>query len=78
MANPQSQTTQVLVTDAEVLSVKVDNETGTKNVTVLLSVTPEEAEMLIYAQEQEAVWLTLLPPNESGVDVPPVHSRELR
>jgi len=78
VANPQAQVTQVLVTDAEVLSVKIDNETGSRNVTVLLSVTPEEAEMLIYAQEQEAVWLTLLPPNEAGVDVPPVHSKEFR
>src|SRR5262245_14889742 len=78
VTNPQAQVTRVLVMDAEVLSIKVDNETGSRNVTVLLSVTPEEAEMLIYAQEQEAVWLTLLPPNEGGVDVPPVHSRELR
>lgn len=78
VANPQAQMTRVLVTDAEVLAVKVDNETGSKNVTVLLAVTPQEAEMLIYGQESDSVWLTLLPPNEAGVVVPPVHSREFR
>lgn len=77
MANPQAQLTRVLVTDAEVLSVTRDTQTSSRAVTVLLAVTPLEAEMLIYAQEQDVVWLTLLPPNESGVDVAPVRSGEV-
>jgi hypothetical protein len=43
----------------------------------MLSVTPAEAQVLIYAQEQGHVWLTLLPPNEGGVLIPPVRSKEL-
>jgi pilus assembly protein CpaB len=75
--NPQSKVTRVLVPDAVVLGVRTGSETGARSGTVLLSVTPEEAERLIYAQEQGTVWLTLLPPNEAGVEIPPVRAREL-
>lgn len=76
-ANPQNKVTRVLVPDAVVLAVRTGSETGERSGTVLLSVTPEEAERLIYAQEQGTVYLTLLPPNETGVEIPPVRAREL-
>jgi hypothetical protein len=40
-------------------------------------VTPEQASLLIFAQEQGHVWLTLLPPNQSGVEVPPASLKAL-
>jgi hypothetical protein len=43
-----------------------------------LAVTPEQASLLIYAQELGHVWLTLLPPNQPGVAVPPVSLKVLR
>ena len=46
-------------------------------VTATLAVTPEEASVLIFAQEQGHVWLTLLPPNQDGVAVPPVSLKAL-
>jgi pilus assembly protein CpaB len=72
-----SQTTRVIVQDAQVLSSTSDT-TGTGNVTVMLAVTPIQAEYLVYAQEQGHVWLTLLPPNEPGALVPPVRSKEVK
>src|SRR5262245_2967877 len=76
--SPDAKITRVLVVDAQVLAVAAGSETGARTGTVVLSVTPEEAERLIYAQEQGSVWLTLLPPNETGVEVAPVRARELR
>jgi pilus assembly protein CpaB len=73
-----AQTTRVIVQDAQVLSSTTDTTTGTGNVTVMLAVTPIQAEYLVYAQEQGHVWLTLLPPNERGALVPPVRSKEVK
>ena len=76
-----SQTTRVVIEDALVLSVvKPEGATpGTDSgATTTLAVTPEQASLLIFAQEQGHVWLTLLPPNQLGVDVPPVSLRSLR
>lgn len=67
--------TQILVVDAEVLSVvRTSEEAGEADLTVTLEVSPEGAERLIYGQEQGRVWLTLVPPNETGVIVKPVRS----
>ena len=52
--------------------------TGQTERAITLAVTPVEASLLIYAQEQGSVWLTLLPPNELGVDVPRVSTGSLR
>jgi Flp pilus assembly protein CpaB len=49
----------------------------TASVTTTLAVTPEQASLLIFAQEQGHVWLTLLPPNQSGVAVPPASIKAL-
>jgi pilus assembly protein CpaB len=72
-----AQVTRFIVPDAQVLSVTTD-ETGSGGSTVLLAVGPEEAQRLIYAQEQGTVWLTLLPPNEDGATrIAPLRSKEL-
>ncbi len=64
------QITRILVPDALVLSVNAE--------TVTLALDPHDAELVIYTQEQGHVWLTLLPPNQPGVMVPPVVSVEAR
>jgi pilus assembly protein CpaB len=69
-----SQTTRVVIQDAMVL-VSPSPDGGN---TVTLAVTPVDASLLIYSQEQGHLWLTLLPPNESGAKVPPVTARTLR
>jgi Flp pilus assembly protein CpaB len=68
------QTTRVVIQDAVVL-VAPTSENGD---TITLAVTPGEASLLIYTQEQGHAWLTLLPPNESGTKVPAVNVRTLR
>ena len=70
------QVTRFIVPDAQVLSASVDT-TGSGGTTVLLAVSPDEAQVLIYAQEQGSVWLTLLPPNEDGATIAPLRSKEL-
>jgi Flp pilus assembly protein CpaB len=67
-------TTRVVIPEALVLDVGPRTGSGT----VTLAVTPVEASLLIFAQEQGRVWLTLLPPNEPGVQVPPVSVKALQ
>lgn len=67
--------TMVVIPDALVLATPAAGQTGSS---VTLAVTPEDASLLIYAQEQGRVWLTLLPPNEPGVEVPPVSVGSIR
>lgn len=75
-----TQTTRVVIEDALVLAVARPEEgTGSgASSTVTVAVTPEHASLLIFAQEQGRVWLTLLPPNQAGVQVPPASLRALR
>jgi pilus assembly protein CpaB len=70
------QITRFIVPDAQVLSAVADT-TGAGGTTILLAVAPDEAQKLIYAQEQGSVWLTLLPPNEDGQTIAPLRSKEL-
>jgi pilus assembly protein CpaB len=76
-----SQTTHVVIDDALVLAVSSPEQDATSpataSVTATLAVTPEQASLLIFAQEQGHVWLTLLPPNQSGVEVPPASLKAL-
>jgi hypothetical protein len=46
--------------------------------TITLAVTPEDASLLIFSQEQGRVWLTLLPPNQPGVDLPAANQGSLQ
>jgi pilus assembly protein CpaB len=75
-------TTRVVIPDALVLAVPTpDESTGASPVrggTLTLAVTPEDASLLIFAQEQGRVWLTLLPPNQPGVEVPPANQGALQ
>jgi Flp pilus assembly protein CpaB len=64
------QITRILVPDTLVLSVGLE--------TITLALEPRDAELVIYTQEQGHIWLTLLPPNQPGVMVPPVVSVEAR
>ena len=67
--------TRVVIDDALVLAVATPesaNVGSSSAGTITLAVTPEQAALLIFAQEQGHVWLTLLPPNQIGVRVPPV------
>ena len=77
-----TQTTHVVIQDALVLAVATpEGSTGSPasaSVTATLAVTPEQAALLIFAQEQGHVWLTLLPPNQAGVEVQPVSLKALR
>jgi Flp pilus assembly protein CpaB len=73
----ESSTTRVVIPDAMVLAAPTDTS-GNPGNNVTLAVTPVEASLLIYAQAQSSVWLTLLPPNENGVQVPAVTARSLR
>lgn len=74
--NKETQTTKVVIPDALVLAVPVEAAAAGSSIT--LAVTPVEASLLIYSQEQGRVWLTLVPPNEAGVEVPTVSARSLR
>ena len=68
-------TTRVVIDEALVLAVARPASDGVgsgSTGTITLAVTPEQAALLIFAQEQGHVWLTLLPPNQAGVHVPPV------
>ena len=76
-----SQTTRVVIEDALVLAVvRPEGAVAGSGAgdTTTLAVTPEQAALLIFAQEQGHVWLTLLPPNQPGVPVPPVSLKALR
>jgi len=72
------ETTRVVIPDALVLWTQSGAQAGSGSRTITLAVTPVDASLLIFAQEQGHLWLTLLPPNEAGVVVPPVTSRVLR
>jgi Flp pilus assembly protein CpaB len=75
--NKDAETTRVVIPDALVLAVP-DDASGNPGANVTLAVTPDDASLLIYSQEQGSVWLTLLPPHENGVQVPPVSARTVR
>src|SRR5438874_2728219 len=77
-------TTVVVVPDARVLAVAnpsgsggVLNTNASGNSIVMLSLTPKDAARVILAQEQGHVWLSLLPPNQQGVAIPPVSIEQL-
>jgi pilus assembly protein CpaB len=76
-----TQTTYAVIRDALVLAViRPEDSVGSPTsgtVTATLAVTPEQASVLIFAQEQGHVWLTLLPPNQAGVAVRPVSLKAL-
>jgi hypothetical protein len=44
----------------------------TGSITVALGLKPEDAQKFVFALEQGTVWLSLLPPDGKGVDLPPL------
>ena len=63
--------TVTLVPDVEVLEVTTTEVTGETTQTtemVTLALKAKDAQNVVFAQEQGSVWMTLLPPNESGTD----------
>ncbi len=74
--------TVVLVPQVQVLRVAVpQQETGTSDtvssdptgsITVALGLTPEDGQKFVFALEQGRVWLSLLPPDGKGTELPPL------
>lgn len=59
--------TVTLVETVEVLKVDVPEAGGSNTTTnITLSLTPKDAQKVVFAQEQGSVWLSLLPPNQKG------------
>jgi pilus assembly protein CpaB len=80
---PRFDTTVVLVPQVEVLRVITDvtpsdvpgeqqQSTSDSNIQVILALTPEEAQKLVFALEMGVPYLSLLPPDEDGVQLDPL------
>jgi pilus assembly protein CpaB len=79
---PRFDTTVVLVPEVEVLRVIRDigqtvtgqqqEATASSDVQVILALTPEEAQKLVFALELGIPYLSLLPPDEDGVQLDPL------
>jgi pilus assembly protein CpaB len=67
---PTQAETVVVVPDVKVLSTTAGT-TGTTGI-ITLALTPIDVSRVVLAQEQESVWLSLLPPNQTGTQEPPV------
>jgi Flp pilus assembly protein CpaB len=85
---PKFDTTVVLVPEVEVLrvirevqSTDVPAEQQTADIEGAISVTmaflPEEAQKFVYSLELGSVYLSLLPPDEAGVDLDPLTVAEI-
>jgi Flp pilus assembly protein CpaB len=74
--------TVVLVPQVQVLRVAVPQQASgvsgsvssdtTGTITVALGLKPEDAQKFVFALERGSVWLSLLPPDSKGVDLPPL------
>ena len=63
--------TVTLVADVEVLEVttsEVTEETSQTTQMITFALKPKDAQNVVFAQETGTVWMTLLPPNEKGID----------
>jgi pilus assembly protein CpaB len=80
---PTFDTTVVLVPEVEVLRVIRDvsesalsdqpqDATASSDIQVILALTPEEAQKLVFALEMGVPYLSLLPPDEHGVQLDPL------
>jgi Flp pilus assembly protein CpaB len=74
--------TFTLVPDAQLLKVGLPGSSGVRSeegedVAITLSLTPKDAQLVVFAKELGSVWLALLPPNEKGTDEPPVNAVNL-
>jgi pilus assembly protein CpaB len=68
--------TLTLIPTVRVLKIQnpeVDNETGrsdSSRIQVTFDLLPQDAQNLVFAQENALIWLGLLPPNEEGTQPP--------
>lgn len=68
--------TLTLIPTVRVLKIQnpeVDSETGrsdSSRIQVTLDLEPEDAQNLVFAQEEARIWLGLLPPDEDGTELP--------
>jgi Flp pilus assembly protein CpaB len=74
--------TFTLVPDAQLLKVGLPGSSSAGSgedevVAVTLALTPRDTQLLVHAKELGTVWLALLPPNEQGVNEPPVNAVNL-
>jgi Flp pilus assembly protein CpaB len=88
--NPRIDTTVVLVPQVEVLRVIRDasvaqgvsddiapDQTSTSSIQVILALEPQEAQKFVFALEQGLVYLSLLPPDEEGVQLDPLTAGQI-
>lgn len=73
--------TVTVVPDVELLKVQAGSTSGGSNseslkqtVLLTMALTPKDAQSVVFAQEQGAVWVALLPPNEEGTEELPVNA----
>jgi Flp pilus assembly protein CpaB len=88
-AAPRFDTTVVLVPDVEVLRViregtgagevpgQIEEQSVSSGVQVILALEPVEAQKLVYALNQGVPYLTLLPPDEEGVQLDPLTAAKI-
>jgi len=75
----QAQETRTIVPDVRVLTVttSTDSSGGAPQTFVTLALHPYDSELVVYTQEQGHLWMSLLPPNQQGIDTAPVKSWNL-
>lgn len=69
-----------VVPDVQILKVVqgvVSANSNEGRVLMTMALKPEDAAKVIFAQQQGAVWLALLPPNQRGENLPPTTITEL-
>ena len=69
--NDSGSATVLAVPEAKVLATSGNAPTGEQSV-ITLALKPDDVARVVYSQEKGSVWISLLPPGESGKDVAPV------
>ena len=69
--------TATLVPDVQVLKVNQSSEGNGGTVLLTLSLTPLDAQKVVFSQEEGKIWVALLPPGETGTSVPPLNGIEV-
>lgn len=88
--NPRIDTTVVLVPQVEVLRViretsvtdsavsdVAPDQSASSSIQVILALEPQEAQKFVFALEQGLVYLSLLPPDEQGVQLDPLTAAQI-
>lgn len=77
--NAGGQTTVTLVAQTLVLQAPplVNGVVPSSNELITVALKPADAEAVVLTQQTGQVWLSLLPPNQSGVPVPPMTAQKV-